>query len=44
LPSAEAFVYDPLAKAWLLFGGSPSFREMSNKVYRLQEGKWVEAQ
>jgi len=42
-PNAEAFVYDPLERAWLIFGGSAGFREMSNKVYRLQDGNWVEA-
>jgi hypothetical protein len=42
-PNAETFVYDPLERAWLIFGGSTGFREMSNKVYRLQNGKWVEA-
>ncbi len=43
-PNAEAFLYDSLERAWLIFGGSTGSREMSNKVYRLQDGNWVESQ
>jgi hypothetical protein len=43
MPTAEAFVYDPQEKAWLIFGGSLKFGQMSNQVFRLKDGKWVEA-
>lgn len=43
MPTAEAFVYDPQEKAWLIFGGSVKFGQMSNQIFRLKGGKWVEA-